>query len=118
MVVLAVAAAAMAWHFRLSSWWLLVPGAVSAAVAILLYSRVSTCDAATSTERIFGGAIVFAVAFGGATSLTALFGAIRLARRGAGSRAIALQIVAFLSGGALAVGAFVLLVASLFHCLS
>jgi hypothetical protein len=115
--VLAAVVAGFASYFRLSAWWLLVPGTVAAAIAAPLHSTVSACHAPLSTERVFGEAIVVAIAFGGATSLTALFNAIRLARADAKRRTVALQVVPFLVGAAFAVGCLVLGFSALIDCL-
>jgi hypothetical protein len=117
MAVLALIAGLGAWRLRLSPWWILIPGLIATAVAILLYSPVASCDAAQSVSLAFGGAIIFAVGFHLGAALAAVIDGVRLARERAYRRA-ALRLLPFLVGAALAVATLALALFSLLGCLS
>jgi hypothetical protein len=115
--VLAVVAATLASRFRVSPWWVLVPGAIATAVAVLFFSPVSACNAADSVEVAFGIAILVAIGFYVGTALTALVDGIRLVRRGATGPAL-LRLLPFLLGAALAGGTFFLAIFAILSCVS
>jgi hypothetical protein len=114
--VLAVLAAGAAFRPRLSPWWGLAPGALASAVANFCTRVCRTAKSAHSTQLWFAGAVIFAIAFYGATSFTALLDVIGLVRRGSTRRA-ALRLLPFLIGATFALGTLALVVASLTGCL-
>jgi hypothetical protein len=113
----AVIVGTLASRFRISPWWLLMPGAVASGVALLLFSPVAGCDAADAQEATFAVAALIGIGFYASTSVAAFVDGVRFVRRGTAARA-GLRILPFLVGAALAVGTFFLALIALLSCVA
>jgi hypothetical protein len=117
LLLVATALGAIASRARFSPWWTFVPAAVAAAVALATSSDVSTCDARDSTEALFGIATLFAIGLFATAALTALFDAVRFARRGEAGLAVR-RVAPLILGAGLAFGTFVLWLYTVLSCLA
>ena len=105
----AVLVAAVASRLRISSWWFALAGAVAAAVALTMSSRLSSCSGSDTEEAVFSIAVLTGATLFATFSFTALFELRN--RRAAGC------LLRFLLGAGLCVGTLFMGLVALLACL-